>query len=216
MSQAIDEQGGHALGAAGRGVLDGHAEARHRAEQLVGVDIAANFAGSDGGLEQGAQGWPESAVEVARQTIVGRISGMQRLGEASLGCDKRRVSLHPGRQGLEGRMRLRQRRRSVGAGVDFTAEDRGDQIGALRKVSVKGAKANASLVGNLPHGGIDSRGRKDLLGREKQGIEAALCIRAHAPPRPFSRLCGDLRIFWLADHHVSLENGTSIHIYMER
>jgi len=216
MAQAVDEQGDHALGAARAGVVGRHAQAGHRAEKLVGVDVGAHLAGGDRRLEQCAEGRPESPVEVAWQIVERRIARMQGLGEPALGSDERRVSLHPARQGFEGLVRVREHGRDVGAGVDLTAEDGGDQIGALRKVPVEGAKADPGLVRNLPHRRIDARGCEYRLGGEEQGVEAALGVGAHPAFRSAPRLHVFITIFWLVDHNALLINGTVIHINTER
>jgi hypothetical protein len=71
---------------------------------------------------------------------------VQRLGEPSFGGDEGCVALHPVRQGFEGLAVGRQDRRGLRAGVDFAAEDGCDQVRALRKVSVKGAEADAKRI----------------------------------------------------------------------
>ena len=169
-----------ALGAAGSGIVGRHAQARHRAQKLVGIDIGADLAGGGRSLEKRAKGGPESLVEVSRQVVEGRISRVQGLGEPAFGGDEGRVALHPSRQGLEGLVLGRQDRRGIGAGVDFTTEDGGDQIRALRKVAIDRADADAGLLGDLPHRRVHARGREHRHGRLQQRVEIALRVGAHA------------------------------------
>jgi hypothetical protein len=204
MAKSIDEKSDHAFRAAETGVVGRHAQARYSSEKLIGVDICAHLAGGDRRTEQCAEGRPESPVEVTWQIVERRIARMQSLGKPALSSHKLCVSLHPVRQSVERRIRLRKYRRDVGAGVNFTAEDGGDQIGALRKMPVEGAKANAGLIRDLPHRRIDARGCKDLFGRKKQSVEAALSVGAHPTLRSARRFRTDIMIFWSVDHHFSL------------
>ncbi len=68
---------------------------------------------------------------------------------------------------------------------------------------VEGAKANAGLIRDLAYRRIDPRGCKDLFGREKQSVEAALSVGAHPTLRSVRRFRTDITIFWSVDHHVS-------------
>jgi hypothetical protein len=212
ISEPVDEQTDHALSTTGTGVVRRHAQAGHRAEKLISVDIAADRAVGDRGLEQSAECRSQLLIEVAWQIVERRVAGMQGLGESALGSDERRVSLHPARQGIEGRERLCKHGREVRAGVHFTAEHGGDQIGALWKVPVEGSKPNVGLVGDLAHRRIDAGDREHLLGGEEQGVETALRVGAHATPRPVQRARADIMIFRLLAQNSPLENGSTIHI----
>ena len=95
----------------------------------IGADSPAAAARSRSVQLRGFQ----SLLEIGRQGIKGRVSRMQGRGQPAFGCDKGGVSLHPFCQGFAGFMLGGQNRRGVGAGVDFTAEDGRDELGALRK-----------------------------------------------------------------------------------
>ena len=81
---------------------------------------------------------------------------MQDFGKPAFGGDEGRVTLHPERQRVERPVIGGQNRRGIGAGIHFAPEDRGDQVGALRKVAVERADANAGLFGDLAHRRIDA------------------------------------------------------------
>ena len=74
----------------------------------------------------------------------------------------------------------RQDRRGVRAGVDFATEDGGDQVGALRKMAIERADADAGLLGDLSHRSVHARGREHRHGRLQQRVDVALRVGAHA------------------------------------
>ncbi len=133
MAEAVDDESNHAFRAAGFAILGGHAQARHRPEKLVGIDICADHASDGGSSEKRAEGRPKAPVEVTRQVVERRISRMQCLGEPPFGSDEGGVSLHPARQGVEGSMLGGQDRCGVSAGVDLVSENGCDQVSALGK-----------------------------------------------------------------------------------
>ena len=45
MAEPVDEESDHALRAAGSRIVGRHAQARHRAQKVVGIDIGADLAG---------------------------------------------------------------------------------------------------------------------------------------------------------------------------
>ena len=145
---------------------------------------SARRAPADGrGREQGSKGRPKSFFEVGRQSVVRRISRMQRSREAALGGDEGRVALHPLRQRLARPMLRRQRRRRLGAGVDLATEDSGDEVRSLRKMAIHGADADAGLLGDFAHGGVHARRRERRLGRLKQSVDVAPGVSPHGPRR---------------------------------
>jgi hypothetical protein len=119
IAESVDEESDHALGAAGPGIVGRHAQTRYRAQQVVGIDVAANLAGGDRGLEKRAKGGPEALIEVTRQVVERRISRVQSLGKPTFGCNEGRLTLDPSRQRLAWLVLGNQNQCGVRAGVDF-------------------------------------------------------------------------------------------------
>lgn len=101
---------------------------------------------------------------------------MQGRTESAFRGDEAREALEPLGERFGRFVSRRQGGRGVGAGVDFVAEDRGDEVRALREVAVEGAGPHARLGGDLTHGCVDSRGGEDFRGRREQGVGAALRV----------------------------------------
>ena len=140
------------------------------AQKVVGIDIGADLAGGDRSLEQRAKGGLESLLEVRAQGVEGRVSRVQGRGEPAFGCNKGRVALHPSRQRFAWLVLGSENRCGVGAGVDFAPEDGHDEVGALRKVAIYGADADAGLVGDLPHRSVHPRSGEHRQRRFQQGV----------------------------------------------
>ena len=159
----------------------------------------------------------EALLEVRGQGVEGRVSRVQRRGEPALGRDEVGVSLHPSRQRLAGRVLGCQNRRGVRAGINFATEDGRDEVGALRKVAVNGADADAGLLGDLSHRRVHARGREHRLGRLEQRVDVALGVGAHGPIRTAPRLHASQpgSSGLVAHHDLHLTNGTWFRINTE-
>ena len=55
-------------------IVGRHAQARHRAQKVIGIDIGADLAGGGRRFKKHANGRPQSLVEIARQIVERRIS----------------------------------------------------------------------------------------------------------------------------------------------
>ena len=180
------------------------------------IDIGADLAGGCRGLKKRPKGGSESLLEVRGQGVEGRVSRVQGRGEPAFGCNKGRVSLHPSSQRLAGLVLGSQDRRGVCAGIDFVTEDGRDEVGALRKVAVNGADADAGLFGDLSHRSVHSRGREHRHGRLEQRIDVALRVGAHAPIRAAARLDAiTVALPVCRSPHLHLTNGTLFRINTE-
>jgi hypothetical protein len=182
-----------------------HAQARDCAQKLPGDDIGADLARRSCSLKKRPKCGLQSLLEIGGQGIEGRVSRMQGCGEPPFCCNKGCVSLHPSSQGLAGLVLGGQNRRGVGAGVDFTAEDGRDELGALRKVAIDSADADAGLVRNFPHRSVHSRGREHRQRRLEQRIDVALRVGAHAPILAASSLQPITAFFRFVAHDVPLD-----------
>jgi len=76
-------------------IVGGHAQARDRAQKILGIDVGADLAGGCRGLEKRSKGGSDSLLEMRAQGFEGRVSRMQGRGEPAFGGNKRGVSLHP-------------------------------------------------------------------------------------------------------------------------
>jgi hypothetical protein len=205
VAQPVDEQRNHAFRAAGSGILGRHAQAPHRAQKIVGIDIGADLASGDRSLKKRAKGGSESLVEVPRQAVERGISRMQSLGEPPFCCNEGCIALHPSRQRLAWLVLRSQSRRGVRAGVNFATEDRRDEVGALRKVTVNGPDADARLLSDLTDRNVHSRGGEYRQGCLEQQINVALGVGAHAPIRAAARLQTIILFVRLVAHHIPLD-----------
>jgi NAD(P)-dependent dehydrogenase (short-subunit alcohol dehydrogenase family) len=106
---------------------------------------------------------------------------VQRRGESAFGCDEVHVTKHPSRERFARLVRDSQQRRRVRAGIDFMAEDGGDEVRALWKMAVHGAETDSRLGGDLPHRRIHSGSREHCHRRLQQRVHVPLSIGAHAP-----------------------------------
>jgi aryl-alcohol dehydrogenase-like predicted oxidoreductase len=193
-----------------------HAQAGDGAQKILGGDIAADLAGGGRGLEESPKRGFESLLEIRGQGVESRVPRMQRRGQAAFGGNKGRVALHPSRQRLTGPVLRRQGRRGVGAGVDLVSKDGRDELGALRKVPVEGADADARLLGYLPHRSVRAGSREDRQGRLEQRFEVALDVGPDAPIRAAVRLGFVSLVFRFVVHlHLHLQYGTMFRIDME-
>ena len=113
---------------------------------------------------------------------------MERRRKAALGRNEVDVALEPAIERVTGLVFGGEDRRRVCAGVDFSTEDRGDEVRALRKVAVDGADADAGLLGDLSDRSVHPRGREHRHGRLEQRIDVALGVGAQAPIRAAARL----------------------------
>src|SRR6185437_5352273 len=167
------------------------------------------LAGGLRSLEQRSKRRAQAPVEVGGKVVERRIARVQRLREPAFGADERRVALHPAREGLERVASGRQRGRGVRASVYLALEDGGDEVRALRKMAVEGAKPNASLLGDLAHRRIDAGGGEHVLCGLQQRVEAALGVGAHALRRGAFRPDGllELRRRLGHDKSVAKRNG---------
>jgi hypothetical protein len=101
-------------------------------------------------------------------------------------------------------MARRQDRRGVRAGVHFVTEDGHDKVGALRKVAINGADADAGLLCDFSHRSVYSRGGEHRHGRPEQRVDVALRVGAHASIRAAARLQAITLVFRFVVHHVPL------------
>ena len=158
-----------------------HAQARDRTQKFLGGDIGANLAGRCRRLQKCPKGWFQLLLEVCGQSVEGRVSRVEGLGESALGRDEVHITLGPARQRLAWLVLSGQNRRGVCAGIDFTTEDGRDEVGTLRKVAVNGPDADAGLLSDLADRSVHSGGREHRHGRLEQGIDVAPRVGAHAP-----------------------------------
>ncbi len=74
---------------------------------------------------------------------------MERRRKAALGRNEINVAPEPAIERVAGLVFCREDWRRVCAGVDFPTEDRGDEVGALRKMAVDSSDTDAGLLGDL-------------------------------------------------------------------
>jgi hypothetical protein len=67
----------------------------------------------------------------------------------------------------------------IRAGVHFTAQRSHDKVGTLREVAIDRADAHPSLLRNLAHWSIDSRGFENSQCSSQERVYVALCVSAH-------------------------------------
>jgi hypothetical protein len=201
IAEPIDEEGDHAPRVVGPVIVGGHAQARDGAKDIVGIDIGADLAGRRRRLKKRTKGGPEPLIEIPAQGFEGRVSGVQSRGEPAFGRDEGRVALHPSRQRLAGLVLGRKNRRRVRAGIDFATKDSRDEVGALWKMSIKGADAYAGLLCDLTHRSVNPSGREHRLGRPEQRVEATLGVGANPPIRAASRLQTIAFVVRFVAHH---------------
>jgi hypothetical protein len=82
VAQPVDQENDHAPRVAGPVIARGHAQARDRTQNIVGVDIGADLAGGDRTLEKRPKGGPEPLVV----RILGGPGDAGRLMAARLVC----------------------------------------------------------------------------------------------------------------------------------
>jgi hypothetical protein len=105
---------------------------------------------------------------------------VKRLGQASFGGCEFDEPLHPKCQRLEGRMICAKRIRRIGARFDLLVEYSGDQIRALRKVTIDRPNPHARTNCDVANRGIYARFGKDRFGCLKQDEQIALRVCANA------------------------------------
>jgi len=81
-------------------------------------------------------------------------------------------------------------------------EDGRNEVGALRKVAIKSADADARPLCNLSHWSVHSRGREHRLGRLEQRFEVTLGVGAHAPFRAAQRFDAITGVLRSIAHHA--------------
>ena len=128
---------------------------------------------------------------------------MERRRKAALGRNEINVSPEPAIERVAGLVFCGEDWRRVCAGVDFSAEDRGDEVGALWKVAVNSPDTDAGLLGDLSDRSVHPRGREHRQRRLEQSIDVALGIGAQAPIRGVARL--QTLFLRLVAHHIPLD-----------
>jgi hypothetical protein len=199
-AEPVDQESDHTSGAAV--VLGRHAQARDRLQKIIRLDVVADLTGGHCGLKKRPKGGSNALLEIGAQGFEGRVSRVQGRGEPAFGGNKGGVSLQPFRQCLAGRVLGGEERGGLRAGIDFVTKDGCDQVRTLRKVPVNGADADASLLCNLAHRSVYSRGREYRLGRLEQRIKVALRVGAHAAICAAFRLDTITWVFWSDAHHT--------------
>ena len=204
--EPINEQSDHAPGVLGSAIIGGPAQACYRIQKIPGSEIGTDLAGSGRRLEKHAKCRLESLLEIRRQGLEGLIPRVQSRGQPAFCSKKSRISPHPSRQGLARPVLGSEDRCGVCAGIDFATEDGSDQIGSLRKVSVKGPDADTRLLDDLSHRSVHSCGREHVDSRLEQRVDVALCVDAHWPVVLAPRLQTLPSVFKLFVHQFPLDN----------
>jgi hypothetical protein len=128
---------------------------------------------------------------------------VERRRKAALGRNEINVSPEPAIERITGLVFCGEDCRRVCAGVDFSTEDRGDEVGALRKMAVDSPDTDAGLLGDLSNRSVHPRGREHRQSRLEQSIYVALGVGAQAPIRAAARL-QTLFLRFVA-HHIPLD-----------
>jgi NAD(P)-dependent dehydrogenase (short-subunit alcohol dehydrogenase family) len=137
---------------------------------------------------------PQPLLSPRRQSLEGRIAGVQRLSKASLGYDKLDKAPHALLQSHERRMVRGERLQRVGAVIDLLPENGGDEVGTPRKMAIHGADTDACAICDLTYRRIDPGRREDRLGRREKGVDAA--PRYVRTTRPSTVSLDEIRAVW--------------------
>jgi len=79
----------------GSAIVGSRGQARDRMQEIVGVNVSADFASRRRGLEKRPKGGAEPLIKIRGQCFEGRVSRVQGRSEPSFGSNKGCISLHP-------------------------------------------------------------------------------------------------------------------------